>query len=130
MEKGDIKRLPDAELSVMQIIWGAAEPVSSAYVQTRTAQDWKTTSVLTFLARLTEKGFLKCEKQGKCNVYTPLVAREDYLKSEGASLLDRLYAGSVKELVASLADAGRLSGADVQELRAFLEAQGGGGGHA
>ncbi|RIE07102.1 BlaI/MecI/CopY family transcriptional regulator, partial [Candidatus Cryosericum odellii] len=47
-----IKRLPDSELEVMMILWGANGPVTSAYVceQLKDKREWKVTSVLTFLA--------------------------------------------------------------------------------
>lgn len=118
-----LKRLPDAELEVMQIIWDANGPVTSIYVQERSSQNWKATSVLTFLSRLTEKRFLSCEKQGKTNLYTPLVEKETYLQQESTSFLNRLYDGSVKDFVVSLAHAGAVSEKDLQELQRFLDAQ-------
>ena len=117
------KRLPDAELEVMQIIWRTGQPVTSGYVQEHAEQNWKSTSVLTFLSRLCEKGFLAREKQGKQNLYTPLVVEEDYLKQESASFLQRVHRGSFKNLVASLVDAGALKSDDIAELRAFLDEQ-------
>ena len=39
------------------------------------------------------------------------------------SAIRRLCGGSVKNLVASLSDAGALSEQDIDELRAFLDAQ-------
>ena len=120
----DKKRLPDAELAVMQIIWKAVPPVTAAQVQRCAEKDWKATSVLTFLSRLTEKGFLKCEKEGKHNRYTPVVTRDSYLQRESKSFVKRLCGGSVKNLVASLSDAGALTDSDINELRAFLDAQG------
>ena len=80
---------------------------------------------MTFLSRLTEKGFLRCDKEGRQNYYTPLVARQEYLQSESRSFLERLCGGSVKNLVASLSDAGALSNSDIDELRAFLDAHAG-----
>ena len=49
------KRLPDAELEVMQTIWTLTPPVTAAEVQQHASSDWKMTSVLTFLSRLTDK---------------------------------------------------------------------------
>lgn len=118
------RRLPDAELAVMQIIWDETPPVTSAAVQRHAEKNWKATSVLTFLSRLTEKGFLRCEKEGKQNFYTPLVARDEYMQRESESFVRRVCGGSVKNLVASLSDAGALSEQDIDELRAFLDAQG------
>ncbi|NCB29390.1 MAG: BlaI/MecI/CopY family transcriptional regulator [Clostridia bacterium] len=123
MFKKETKRLPDAELAVMQIIWRLPAPVTAAQVQENAAQDWKATSVLTFLSRLVDKGFLSCERQGKCNLYTALIDEATYLREESRSLLERLYAGSVKKLVASLADAGAVTDHDLAELRTFLDEQ-------
>lgn len=116
----NIKRLPDAELEVMQLIWARTPPVTAAEVQENAARDWKATSVLTFLSRLCGKGFLECRKEGRQNFYTPLITRSEYLQYESLGFLQRLCGGSVKNLVASLADAGALSANDIEELRAFL----------
>ncbi len=118
------KRLPDAELEVMQAIWSLEPPVTAAAVQQRVSKEWKATSVLTFLSRLCDKGFLSCEKEGRQNYYTPLVSRETYLQRESTSFVRRLCDGSVKNLVASLSDAGALTEQDIEDLRAFLDAQG------
>ena len=122
MEEG--RRLPDAELEIMQAIWSLKPPVTATEVQRQVSRDWKATSVLTFLSRLCDKGFLSCEKQGRSNRYTPLITQEHYLQRESCSFVDRLCGGSVKNLVASLSDAGALSERDIDELRAFLDAQG------
>ncbi|HIX10228.1 MAG: BlaI/MecI/CopY family transcriptional regulator [Clostridiaceae bacterium] len=124
MEMKAGKRLPDAELEVMQAIWSLEPPVTAAAVQQRVSKEWKATSVLTFLSRLCDKGFLSCEKEGRQNYYTPLVSRETYLQRESTSFVRRLCGGSVKNLVASLSDAGALTEQDIEDLRAFLDAQG------
>ena len=118
------KRLPDAELEVMQAIWSLEPPVTAAAVQQRVSKEWKATSVLTFLSRLCDKGFLSCGKEGRQNYYTPLVSREAYLQRESTSFVKRLWGASVKNLVASLSDAGALTEQDIEDLRAFLDAQG------
>ena len=119
-----MKSLPDAELEVMQAVWSLEPPVTAAAVQQRVSKEWKATSVLTFLSRLCDKGFLSCEKEGRQNFYTPLIGREAYLQHESTSFVRRVCGGSVKNLVASLSDAGALTEQDMADLRAFLDAQG------
>ena len=119
-----MKRLPDAELEIMQAVWSLEPPVTAAEVQQKAPSDWKATRVLTFLSRLCDKGFLSCEKEGRQNLYTPLITREAYLQRESRSFVERLCGGSVKNFVASLSDAGALTENDLDELRAFLDAQG------
>ncbi len=120
----ELKHLPEAELKIMEIVWSLKPPVTAMEVEKNAGMKWKTTSVLTFLSRLCEKGFLTREKDGRQNLYTPVVAKADYLQNEGKSFVKRMYGGSVKNLVASLSDAGALSDDDITELRAFLDSQG------
>ena len=105
------KRLPDAELEVMQTIWSLGTQVTAAEVQQHADKDWKMTSVLTFLSRLCDKGFLSCTKEGRQNLYTPLVSERDYRQRESVGFLRRL------------SDAGALTEQDIDELRAFLDRQ-------
>lgn len=120
----EIKRLPEAELAVMQEVWDAPEqPVPSAWVTERLKNRWKTTSILTFLSRLCEKGFLVCEKQGKMNFYTAVISQNIYREQESVSFLRRFYRGSVRNLVASLSQTGALTHEDLEELRDFLDQQ-------
>ena len=88
------KRLPDAELEVMQTIWSLGTQVTAAEVQQHADKDWKMTSVLTFLSRLCDKEFLSCTKEGRQNLYTPLVSEEDYRQRESVGFIRRLCGGS------------------------------------
>lgn len=119
-----MKRLPDAELAVMQAVWNAPElPVPSVWLTERLKSCWKPTSVLTFLSRLCQKGFLTCEKQGKINVYFPKISQKEYLACESANFLERFYRGSVRDLVACLSGSGTITQDDLDELRTFLQEQ-------
>lgn len=121
MEK-DIRRLPDSELELMQIIWDLEPPLSRQDIEERLPPDrpLAPTTVLTFLDRLREKGFLRAEKRGKTNYYTPLVSRREYLARESRGVLDRLFGGSVSAFATALVDGG-VSREEIQRLRELLE---------
>ena len=120
--KENIRRLPDSELEVMQIVWDQQPPVSRAVIEKEvsTHHVLAPTTILTLLTRLCEKGFLSMEKQGRANLYTPLISRRDSLASESRSLLDKLDGGSVKTFATALCDSG-ISKEDLKELRDLLE---------
>ncbi len=120
--KENLRRLPDSELELMQIIWQTEPPVSRQEIEqaVRLRHDLASTTILTLLTRLCEKGYLQVEKQGRANRYRPLVSRREYLASESRSLLDRLYGGSIKTFASALCDSG-ISKEDLQELRSLLE---------
>ena len=63
----------------------------------------------TLRERLVEKGFLSCTKEGKNNYYTPLVTEEAYRSQESRSMLNRFYAGSVRNFVAAFCNENNLS---------------------
>lgn len=80
-----IRRLGDAELEIMQAVWAAEGPVSSVYVQQalRGRRDWALGALMTALSRLCDKGFLRREKQGRNNLYAPLIDEQTYQQREG-----------------------------------------------
>ena len=116
-------RLPEAELTVMGCVWEIGDAVTSSAVAEKLGgeKSWSNTTILTFLSRLAEKGFLKVRKQGKLNVYEPLVCREEYVNTESRSFIERIHAGSVTNLVACLYGAGSINETDLEELRRFID---------
>ena len=114
------KHLPDGELEVMQIIWGLEPPVSRNDIELVDNGRHAPTTLLTFLQRLVDKGFLKMEKQGRSNSYTPLIKRQDYLAQESSSFFSRLCGGSVQAFATALQDSG-ISREELDELRRLLE---------
>ena len=115
-----MKRLPDAELEVMKVLWELGPDTSRSEVEGGLASfGWAANTVNTYLSRLADKGFVSVRREGKTNLYTPLVSREDYLSFDSRAVLDRLY-GSPKNFVAALARDG-LERGELEELQALLE---------
>jgi BlaI family penicillinase repressor len=116
------QRLPDGELEIMQIIWKHEPPVSRSVIEKELNRDRKLapSTIITFLSRLCDRGFLSVEHQGRTNLYTPRVSQKDYLACESRSFLDRLYGGSLSAFAASLCDSG-ISKEEIEHLRKLLE---------
>ena len=118
----DIKRLPDSELEIMLIVWKSNPPVSATYILDRlkSQRKWSLQTLFTVLSRLTEKGFLSCEKQGRSNLYHAIVEENAYKQLEGKSILERVYGNSFKNLVVSLIGGDVINKNDLAELRDYL----------
>ena len=99
-----MKRLPDSELELMMIIWDAGRPVTRTEIEERMPRDRQlsATTILSFLSRLEEKDFVRIRKEGRSNVYEPLIEKEAYLREESRSIWKRLYQNSVGNIVADL----------------------------
>ena len=117
-----IRRLPDAELEVMQALWACPTPATRSDIESALFphHPMATTTLLTLLTRLSEKGFVAICKDGRRSQYTACVSKEAYLASQSRSFFHKLCGGSVSAFAAALCDSG-LSREDLEELRALLE---------
>ena len=122
MNEKDIKRLPESELEIMQIIWNETTPVSRMMIESslNKTHPLAPTTILTLLTRLCEKGFLSLQKEGRTNLYEPLISEKEYLAVESRSFLDRLFHGSVAGFATALCDSG-IKKEELEELRRLLE---------
>lgn len=117
-----IRRLPDAEFEVMQAVWDCKPPVSRTDIENilNEKRPLATTTILTMLSRLVEKGMLSAEKSGRSNSYTPLISKQKYVASQSKSFLDKLCGGDLRVFATALCSSG-LSKEDIEELRVLLE---------
>ena len=61
------------------------------------------------------------KKEGKTNLYTPLVSQKEYQKNESRTVLEKLYGNSLKQFVASLYQGKKMDKEDIRELSDFLQ---------
>lgn len=87
----------------------------------RLDKNWTRPTLLKLLTRLCDRGFLRCDKEGRHNVYSVLVPREDYVQDASSNFLQKLHHNSLTSLVASLYDGQKVSKADLEELKRFIE---------
>lgn len=116
------ERITDAEYAVMEALWDRPRQTAAevcALVCTR--RRWSLATVKTLLSRLVQKGVIASEPDGRRFLYTPIIAREDYVGGESRRLVDRLFGGRAASLVAHLAENEALSEADFQEIEALLK---------
>ena len=114
-------KITDAELEVMEVLWQGGDLTLAQVKEGVTARKgWSGDTVKTLLRRLLEKGAVGQEKRGVYH-YRPLVSREEVRGSRTKKLIDRLYAGSARNMVASLVQADQLNQEDIAQLRQLLD---------
>lgn len=118
------KKLSDAELDVMLAVWQNRPPVLRSDLEEQLkSHNWADTTVLTLLSKLVEKSYLSLERQGRRNLYTPLVSERDYRRWANRSFLGKMYQSSLRRMVASLVESSDLTDRDLQELEEFITEQ-------
>ncbi|MBP3318550.1 MAG: BlaI/MecI/CopY family transcriptional regulator [Ruminiclostridium sp.] len=114
--------ITDSEYTIMKILWAAREKLTVAdVVNALDDHRWTASTVSTFLQRLLKKDVVACEKKGKTNLYYPLLNQTDYHLQETETFLDKVYKGSVKNLVAALYENQKLSQEDISDLKSLFE---------
>ena len=71
--------------------------------------------------RLVTKGAVETEADGRRFLYTPTIARADYIGNESRRLVDRLFGGRPASLFAQLAESEALSDQDLAEIERLLK---------
>jgi predicted transcriptional regulator len=114
--------ISEAEAVVMEVLWqrhpqGADDVVAAL----ATTTDWAEPTIKTLLNRLLNKGAIEAARDGRRYLYTPVLAREDWVAAQSEGLLERLFDGHVAPLVAHFSQQRKLSRKDIADLRKLLE---------
>lgn len=116
-------RLPETEFEIMMAIWKLDPPVTSAVLMKKIGQakGWKQPTLISFLNRLEERGYLMSYKDGKERNYIPLADRERYLTEITGLFVERVHNGSFVNLLDSLFAEKAFTEADIDALLTWLK---------
>jgi BlaI family penicillinase repressor len=117
------RRISDAELHVMEVLWAAERPLTATEAAERIDPErgWSLATVKTMLSRLTAKGALSYSEDGRRYVYSPAIERDSYVGTESRRFVDRLFGGRLSPLVARLAEEDVLDEDDIAAIEAILK---------
>lgn len=118
-----MKKLGEAELEIMQVIWSAGSPVTSGYIlgELQERRKWQLSTLMTSLSRLVDKGFLSCDRSTGSNLYSAVIEENDFKTKESRHFLEKLYNNSIQNMVATLYSNKEIKASDIDELRTFLD---------
>ena len=119
-----IQQISDSELELMRIVWARGGTALYAHIMEdleKAGRTWQKNTVITLLSRLVDKGFLTVRKLGRRNEYAAAVSEAEYQATQTQVLVNKLYAGSAKGLVAALIQQEAISPGDYEELKRFWE---------
>ena len=118
----NIIKISDAEYEIMEIIWNEVGEVTTADIIEKLGEDnfWKHTTILTLAKRLVDKNVLEVRKEKRINYYSPKLSKDEYKSYQANGLIEDIYDGSIKSLVASLYDNKKIDAKDLKELKDWI----------
>ncbi len=117
------KKLGEAELEIMQVIWNSESPITSNYIlkELRGRRRWQLSTLMTSLARLSDKGFVNCDRSTGSNLYTAVILESEYKAGASRHFLEKLYNNSIQNMIATLYSDKAIKNSDIEDLRNFLD---------
>ena len=114
--------ISDAEWRVMHEIW-QSEPITSSEITSRLSQStqWSPGTIKTLLHRLVQKGILDFRRKGNRYLYQTNFTEAECIDHASDQMLQTIFQGRPVPMLAHLVQSSRLSGSEVEVLRAILD---------
>ncbi len=116
------RQIHAGELKIMEYLWEESPKTLMQIVKAMNEQvGWAKSTVTTMVTRMESKGLLRFEEGGRAKLIFPEVTREEAASQETASLIDRMFGGSVTSLVTQFVSSRPISRQEIDELYELLK---------
>jgi len=121
MSKAKIHRLGDLQLKIMKVLWGRSE-ATVAEVHDALSPDTSLayTTIATMLRKMESRGLVRHRSEGRTFVYAPAVGAEAVSRSMADHLIDRVFEGSLAEMVSHLLTTREVSREELTRLERLI----------
>lgn len=117
--------IPEAELEVMKVLWNKGTATSFDIIDAlKGVRNWNESTIRTLITRLQSKGIIEIvEKNGKTYTYAPILAEDEYINTIYEAVLERLFNGSISDLILNFAKQNQVSKEELEEIIALIEGE-------
>jgi BlaI family penicillinase repressor len=117
MRQSRIHRLGDLQLKIMKVLWQRQEAtVSDVHEALGAGADLAYTTIATMLRKMEVRGLVNHRAEGRRFLYRPEVAAHEVTRSMADHLVDRLFEGSLVDVVSHLLTTREISRAELRQL--------------
>ncbi len=118
-------RLPEAEYDVMSAIWDGEPPLTTSYLMQKIGhkKGWKAPTLISFLVRLEDRGFITSFKNGKERYYLPVADKKTYVRLVTENFIERYHGNSFVSILNSLYEDKGLGDEDIDALLDWLKSR-------
>lgn len=110
-----------SEWNLLEVLWkDGPQTLTELVPKMAEKSGWSKSTTATMVRRMSEKGILIYEIQGRGKLFIPNVDRNAVVAQETDSLLKRAYRGSIGLMVSAMAQRNDLTKKDIDELYQIL----------
>ncbi|SHL78592.1 BlaI family transcriptional regulator, penicillinase repressor [Anaerocolumna jejuensis DSM 15929] len=115
-------RISDAEWLIMKELWKESPQTTTKIIDALSMEtNWSPKTVHSLIARLVKKGALGVDKNSGQHKFFPLVTKEECVQEETGSFVQKIYEGSIYNLVANFIHDEKMSATEMEELKKLLD---------
>jgi predicted transcriptional regulator len=116
--------LSELQYAVMRVLWARPE-ATTAEVADALGRDLAHTTVATVLTRLEKRGVIGVRREGRQLLYCARVAEHSVRRSMVSELVETLFGGDARALVAHLVREDEIAPGDIEQIKRLLAKEGG-----
>jgi BlaI family penicillinase repressor len=114
-------RLGDLQLRIMKVLWQRSEAnVADVLTALGSTKDLAYTTIATMLRKMEVKGLVTHRIEGRTFVYRPRVREEEVTRTMADHLVDRVFEGSLTEVVSHLLSTREVSKDELETLEQLI----------
>jgi BlaI family penicillinase repressor len=116
--------LGDLQHAIMTVLWQRGEATTTdVHEALRAERGLAFTTIATMLRKMEDKGVVAHRSEGRQFIYRPAVTQSQVRHSMVGELVERLFAGDPKALVAHLVSEHEIDAGELRQLRRHLDAE-------
>ncbi len=119
------RNLSASETTIMKAVWDAGEDISIPdlieVLRTNYGKDYARTTVVTFLLKLSDKGFVRTYRKGKLSYAHAMKSEAEYRTKLLNEETDYWFNGNVSNLFSALCSTRKLTKEEIVEIRSLLD---------
>ncbi|MGT2636368.1 CopY/TcrY family copper transport repressor [Streptococcus ratti] len=113
--------ISNAEWEVMRVVWAKQKTSSSEIIAVLSrAYRWSASTIKTLITRLSEKGYVTSQRQGRKYIYSSLISEEEALEQQVSEVFSRICVTKHQALVKHLIEETPMTLSDIEDLEALL----------
>lgn len=118
-----MNQLTKAEEQLMQFLWEKRKAFTKDLIEAYADPKPASTTVITLLKRMQEKGFVGFKEYGKSREYYPLVEKEKYFSKQVGEMIKDFFNDSAMQFASFFTEKTDLSEKELEDLRKIIDDQ-------
>lgn len=114
-------KISESEMEIMRLLWKHSGEVTTAELLHELNNSWKTTTVITFLKRLSAKGIVGIRREGNTNYYRAVVSEDEYKLEQTEEFMRELHGGSVESFLSAFYGRKKPNSRELEDIKKWFE---------